>query len=265
MARASFCGTGLSWLASLVLVQGCHCLGWYHYHNCHVYLGTPPGTKTYGFGWWTGWPYVPGTPHAPAWSIPLVTAQYGTPFSLSDGSVSSNNEPAPMPRLQEEPNRSSPPDGPSQDILIPPPRKASPQSEAPPPAPNSFQGDSRNSYPQSQALHLEIVSPPQMTLEQTAELRIVLSNRSDRNLQDTEVILHLPRVLRAQSALPTPHVQDQQVIWKLNSLGPHVREIFTVQLKAHNTASAAVCHVSVLAADGNGAASSCSIRIIPAE
>jgi hypothetical protein len=54
-------GTALVFLL-LATLQGCHCWGWYHYHNCYVYLGTPPGAKTYGHplfapGWYSGWPY----------------------------------------------------------------------------------------------------------------------------------------------------------------------------------------------------------------
>ncbi|MCS7017322.1 MAG: hypothetical protein NZM42_14555, partial [Gemmatales bacterium] len=105
----------------------------------------------------------------------------------------------------------------------------------------------------------------QMIQTQTGELRIILTNRGAMSLQDVEVVLHLPRVLRGESTQPTGQTRGQEITWKLGSIGPRIRETFSVQVRALGTANAAVCHVTVLAGDGTGAAASCSLRIVPAE
>ncbi|GBD36831.1 hypothetical protein HRbin36_01959 [bacterium HR36] len=256
----------LGLLGVLCANQGCHCWGWYHYHNCYVYLGAPPGAKTYGHGYWPGWPY------APAWAGPVPYASYSpgayAPPFPGDYAVSpdiSSYEQAPMPRLQGSPK--VPPDESPPDQLIPPPRKV--PSDAPPvpppPLPPKGQAPDAESRLHQQSLRLEIQGPRQLNMTQPGQLRIVLSNSAEVSLQDVELVLHLPKPIRAETIQPAGQVRGQEISWALGHLGPRVREVFTVQLKAQNTANAAVCYATALAADGTGAAASWAIRILPAE
>lgn len=250
----------IGYVVGLVMVmQGCHCWGWYHYHNCYVYLGAPPGAKTYGYGYWAGWPYATSPP-TPLWPgqyalYPQITAE---PLGPSTPSY----ETAPMPRLDGE-LRKHPEDKPH-DLLIPPPRKV-PQDEAIPPPPLPPKGQAPPPDAARQALQLQLRGPLEINLTQTASLQITISNSTAANLEDVELVLHLPKVVQVMSMTPTGQIRGQEITWTFAQLQPGAVQTLTVHLRAQRTANSAVCHVTALSRDGTGAASSHALRIVPGQ
>lgn len=243
-------------LAALALIvattQGCYCWGWYHYRNCHVYLGVPPGAKTYSHpwyapGWYGGWPYY----SSPTFSLPVSYALYsGGVVSGSDVlSAPASLESAPMPRVH--------PEGDTPDLLIPPPRPLTPSDKptapvAPPPVPGS-------------GLQVRLNGPEQISLSQTANCTLLVQNGTEAACEDVEVVLHLPKVLRVVASTPPAQVRGNEAVWKLVKLAPRHSETLTVTLQPQHTANQAICYATVLARDGTGAASSLSIRIVPSQ
>lgn len=249
----------LGMLATVLVSQGCWCWGWgwCHYHNCCVYLGAPPGAKTYGNC--CGWPYAPG------WPAPALPGRYSAYWLTNYAAAGTAEvyETAPMPRLHGDSGK--PTEGVGPDLLLPPPRKGPSQPEHTPPEPSKGQPLGSKSPAHERPLQLEVQGPQQVHNAEQCELRVILTNHTDASFQDVEVILHLPKPVRVETLQPTGQVRGQEVVWKLANLGPRIREVFSVQVRAQNTANSAVCHATALAADGTGAAASWALRIVPAQ
>jgi hypothetical protein len=244
-------GTALVFLL-LATLQGCHCWGWYHYHNCYVYLGTPPGAKTYGHpwfapGWYSGWPYGYTSP---AFGYPVGVSYSPIYAEAETAGQPSVTEIAPMPRAY--------PEGSQPDLLLPPPRPTTPPAEKP------VSPEPSRAAPGS-GLQLRFTGPQQTTLSENITCTLTLHNAGDSALDDLELVLHLPKVIQLVSSSPATQVRGNEAVWKFARLVPGQTETVTLTLRPVHTANQAICHASVLARDGTGAATVHAIRILPSD
>jgi hypothetical protein len=114
-------------------------------------------------------------------------------------------------------------------------------------------------------LQLRFTGPQQTTLSENITCTLTLHNAGDSALDDLELVLHLPKVIQLVSSSPATQVRGNEAVWKFARLVPGQTETVTLTLRPVHTANQAICHASVLARDGTGAATVHAIRILPSD